>query len=252
MTELNPTPPHQRFKILLIGDSCTDVYQYGTVDRISPEAPVPVFKHLYSEEKSGMVFNVKKNLENFPVDVTLYTDLPSRKIRLIDKKTKQHILRIDQDTYSKEPYLLTEDVNEYDAVIVSDYEKGFITYDLFEQLKQLYTGPVYVDTKKKDLAKLNPFIVKVNEQERNECISVCDNLITTLGSNGALYNNVVYKTKDVEIADVCGAGDTFLASLAYFHLLTGRLDLAIPFANKAAAVTVQHFGTYAPTMKEFL
>ena len=54
------------------------------------------------------------------------------------------------------------------------------------------------------------------------------------------------------MTDVCGAGDTFLASLVYFHLITGNLDLAIPLANKASAVTVQKLGTYAPTMEEFI
>jgi len=47
MTELNPTQQQKQYKILLIGDNCTDVYQYGTVDRISPEAPVPVFVPKY-------------------------------------------------------------------------------------------------------------------------------------------------------------------------------------------------------------
>lgn len=252
MTELNRTPPQQKFKVLLIGDSCVDEYQYGVVERISPEAPVPVFKFLYSEEKSGMVFNVKKNLETFPIDVTLYTDLPSRKIRLIDKKTKQHVLRVDQDRYSKDPFIVINDINEYDAVVISDYEKGFVTYDLFEQLTRVYTGPVYVDTKKKDLARLGSCFVKINEQERNSCTSLCENLIVTLGDRGAIFNDVVYEGTKVEIADVCGAGDTFLAALVYFHLLTTRIDLAIPLANKAAAVTVQHLGTYAPSMKEYL
>jgi len=55
------TPPLKPFQILLIGDSCIDEYQYGTVDRISPEAPVPIFKYLRSEEKPGMVYNVRNN-----------------------------------------------------------------------------------------------------------------------------------------------------------------------------------------------
>ena len=57
------TPPQKPYQILLIGDSCIDEYQYGTVDRISPEAPVPIFKYIRSEEKPGMVFNVRNNLE---------------------------------------------------------------------------------------------------------------------------------------------------------------------------------------------
>lgn len=253
MTDMKTTQVQQRYKVLLIGDSCTDEYQYGTVDRISPEAPVPIFNYLYSEEKSGMVFNVKANLEKYPIDVTMMTDLPSRKIRLIDIKTKQHVIRIDKDRHSKDPLTFATAIpSSYDAIVVCDYNKGFITYELLEELHKLYDGPIFVDTKKKDLARIKGCIVKVNEQERNDCTSLCSGLIVTMGSKGALYDGVMYESTPVEIADVCGAGDTFLAALTYFQLVTNRLDLAIPLANKAAAVTVQHIGTYAPEMKEFI
>ena len=56
------TQQPKKYKILLIGDNCVDVYQYGTVDRISPEAPVPVFKFSHEERKPGMAGNVANNL----------------------------------------------------------------------------------------------------------------------------------------------------------------------------------------------
>jgi D-beta-D-heptose 7-phosphate kinase/D-beta-D-heptose 1-phosphate adenosyltransferase len=56
---MNTQQPRQ-FKILLIGDDCVDVYQFGTVDRISPEAPVPVFECTHEERKPGMAGNVLK------------------------------------------------------------------------------------------------------------------------------------------------------------------------------------------------
>ena len=43
MKELTDSPPQEPFRVLLIGDSCYDIYHTGSVDRISPEAPVPVF-----------------------------------------------------------------------------------------------------------------------------------------------------------------------------------------------------------------
>lgn len=239
----------------MIGDSCIDEYQYGVVDRISPEAPVPVFKYLYSEEKPGMALNVKANLEKLPVEVTLITDTPSRKVRMIDTRTKHHLLRVDTDHVCKEPLTFETVIPSfYDAVVVSDYDKGFITYELLEELGNgsIYLGPVYIDTKKKDLARLKNCIVKINEQERNACISTCENLIVTMGAKGSIYKDKLYESSPVEVSDVCGAGDTYLAALVYWHLFTGNLKLAIPFANKAAAVTVQHFGTYAPEMKEYL
>jgi D-beta-D-heptose 7-phosphate kinase/D-beta-D-heptose 1-phosphate adenosyltransferase len=68
MTELNTQQPKQ-YKILLLGDDCTDVYKYGTVDRISPEAPVPVFKFSYQITKPGMAGNVSENLKKLGCDV---------------------------------------------------------------------------------------------------------------------------------------------------------------------------------------
>ena len=95
----------KKFKILLIGDDCIDEYQYGTVDRISPEAPVPVFSYLYSEIRLGMGSNVRNNLEALGCDVTFISNCRSKKIRLVDRKTRQHLMRIDQDEYSKEPVI---------------------------------------------------------------------------------------------------------------------------------------------------
>ena len=241
----------KKFKILLIGDSCIDEYQFGIVDRISPEAPVPVFRYLYSEERPGMVLNVKNNLEKYPVEIDLITGEQSRKIRVVDHRSNQHLLRIDHDIFVKEPLNNIDDIEQYDAIIVSDYDKGFVTYDFLENICNNFTGSIYIDTKKKDLQRLQNCIVKINEQERNQCTSITNEMVVTLGSRGSVYKGVIYKSENVEVSDVCGAGDTFLAALAFWHLETGRLDLAIPLANKAAAVTVQHFGTYAPEIEEY-
>ena len=62
MTEQN-IQQQKQFRILLIGDDCQDVYQYGIIDRLSPEAPVPVFIPGKKETKPGMAGNVAKNLE---------------------------------------------------------------------------------------------------------------------------------------------------------------------------------------------
>lgn len=247
--------PPKKFKILLIGDTGLDVYQFGNVRRISPEAPVPVFDFLYSEERPGMASNVKANLEALGVEVDLLTSKRSVKTRLIDLKTKHHIVRIDNDNPTKEPLVLDRNYiswGKYDAVVVSDYNKGFISYDTLFELKNIFNGPVYVDTKKTDLSRLEGFFVKINEDERNKAVSLCSEVIVTMGGSGAVYKDKSYPGQNVEVSDACGAGDTFLAALAYFHLLTGNMDRAITYANKAAAVTVQHLGTYAPKLEEFI
>ena len=246
------TPPQRPFQILLIGDSCIDEYQYGTVDRISPEAPVPIFKYLRSEEKQGMVYNVRNNLENLGCHVTLLTRDPSRKIRLIDSKSGHHITRIDRDVLAVPLDVINFSSSDYDAIVISDYNKGTVTYGLVEDLIKDYTCPVYVDTKKTDLKRFEGAVVKINSLEKSLATSFPTELIVTQGKAGARYKGTVYPAPAIEVTDVCGAGDTFLASLVYFHLITGNLDLAIPLANKASAVTVQKLGTYAPTMEEFI
>ena len=245
------THPQKPFKILLIGDSCIDEYQYGTVDRISPEAPVPIFKYIRSDEKPGMVYNVRDNLKKLGCDVTLLTREPSRKIRLIDIRTGHHITRIDHDVIAVPVDILPTVSLDYDAIVISDYDKGVVTYDLVIEL--IKSGcPVYIDTKKKDLAKFEGAFVKINSLENSLANSYPSELIVTMGKEGARYKGTTYLAPFIEVTDVCGAGDTFLASLVYFHLTTSNMELAIPLANKASAVTVQKVGTYAPTMKEFL
>ena len=62
----------------------------------------------------------------------------------------------------------------------------------------------------------------------------------------------IYETSSVEVSDVCGAGDTFLAALVHQYLKSQDMDQAILFANLAASITVQHMGNYAPTLDELL
>lgn len=249
---MNNTQQLKKYKVLLIGDSCIDEYQFGTVDRISPEAPVPIFNYLHSEERPGMALNVKANLQSHNIDVTMLTDLPSKKIRLVDRRTNHHILRVDHDRVSKEPLAFDTVIPEtYDAVVVSDYNKGFITQALLEELHLLFSGPIYIDTKKKNLGSIKGCFIKINETERNECLSVPEETIVTMGSGGAVYKGMIFKSEPVEVSDVCGAGDTFLSALVYWHLNTGNIKTAIEMANKAAAITVQHFGTYAPKIEDY-
>ena len=52
------------YKILLIGEICKDVYVFGTVNRLNPEAPVPILKKIRKDYKHGMSGNVFKNIQN--------------------------------------------------------------------------------------------------------------------------------------------------------------------------------------------
>ena len=255
MTELETIQQPRQFKILLVGDDCTDVYQYGTVDRISPEAPVPVFTFSYEERKPGMAHNVMKNLEALGCNVTFATSSSvSVKTRLIDTRSKQQIVRIDNDARSAPLlacFISTEEHNQFDAVVVSDYNKGAVDYELIEWLRKEFKGPMFVDTKKTDLARFEGCVIKINQAEYEKATSFASDIVVTQGANGAVYKGNAMLGPRVEVADVCGAGDTFLSALVFKFLDLENLEYAISFANRASAVTVQHFGVYAPKLEEF-
>jgi D-beta-D-heptose 7-phosphate kinase/D-beta-D-heptose 1-phosphate adenosyltransferase len=240
-----------KFKILLIGDSCIDVYQYGTVERISPEAPVPIFKYVNAASKPGMAANVLSNLKNLNCTVDFFECHVGYKTRLIDQRSGQHIVRIDQDIIG-EPIQFDKDWlnTHYDAVVVSDYNKGGVDYQLLDDIQNNFDCPIFVDTKKQDLARLEKCIVKINNIEFESSVSKCSKLIVTQGANGALYKNQHFPTEYIQVVDVCGAGDTFLSALTYGYLESYNMTSAIRFAIRASAITIQHLGVYAPLLEE--
>jgi len=247
------TQAQRKFKILLIGDACTDVYQYGLVNRISPEAPVPIFEYTDGEIRDGMSGNVRNNLESFGCEVIHLHGNLSTKTRLIDQRSKQQVLRIDEDAHSLGLHIDSIKDLSVDCIVISDYNKGYVTYDLVENIRSRFVGPVYIDTKKTDLAKFDGCYVKINQLERNCAVSVPDQkyLIVTQGSNGAYWNGHTFTPDSVsDITDVTGAGDTFLAALVYKHLITDDMETAINFANRASSVTIKHVGVYAPRLEE--
>lgn len=257
MTDLKNTQQQARYRILLVGDDCVDVYQYGTVDRISPEAPVPVFKFSHEERKPGMAGNVARNLTVLGCEVHYLHGETSTKTRLVDIRSKQQIVRIDNDIISQPMSFETGIPDIYDAIVISDYNKGTITEELVSWLRKTYEGPMFMDTKKQDLACFHGIYVKINELEYRNRWSINDKLIVTLGSKGAMYktgrdpkHETYYESEDVEVVDVTGAGDTFLSAFVFEFLRTNQVGDAIKFANRAAGISVQHVGCYAPTLEE--
>ena len=240
----------KKFKILLIGDDCNDVYEYGTIDRISPEAPVPVFKFSHREERRGMAGNVCNNLISLGCIVTYAHKTSSVKTRLIDIKSKQHIVRIDADDHSDPIEFGELTLDGYDAVVISDYNKGAVSYELVEQLRNATTIPIFVDSKKSDLFRFDGCFVKINNLEYSLAKTFPSELIVTMSGDGVRYKDIVYPTSKIEVVDVTGAGDTFLSALCYKYLNTNDMSDAIEFAVRASTITVQHNGVYAPTLEE--
>jgi len=245
-------PQQKQFKVLLIGDSCIDEYIYGVCERLNPEAPVPILKYGRKETKNGMAWNVRENLRAFGLEVYMLTNSEKiTKTRFIDEKYNHQILRVDDERPLKSMESLEYELpkEKYDAIVISDYDKGFITQTKLFEIVFNSRCPVFVDSKKTLLPESNCY-VKINENESKLLKSKHDNLIITKGSKGAEYDGITYPGENVSVFDVVGAGDTFLSALVYFYLECGTIEKAIPYANRAAAISVQNFGTYVLTEED--
>ena len=236
----------KQFKVLLIGDSCTDEYVYGVCERLNPEAPVPILRKKRVNTQKGMALNVLENLLAFDIQVSLITQgEPIIKRRFIDERYNQQILRVDVED-EIQPFRGNVPDEGFDALVISDYDKGFLTTQRIYELVEWFDGPVFIDSKKTNLP-VDYAYIKINDDEYSkldEELKDSPNLIVTKGSQGVDYQGKNYPAVGVSVFDVCGAGDTFLSALVYFYLRYGKIETAIPYANKAAAIAVTHFGTY--------
>ena len=239
-----------KFNILLLGDICQDIFVYGNCERLSPEAPVPVFVEAHRNTMLGMSGNVYNNLSQFPVKINfLSSGHGSTKVRYIDLKSSQHIMRIDEEK-NFSPIELPNDLSIYDYVIISDYNKGSISEAIVEKIKQA-NKTIFVDSKRKDLSIYDGCILKINEKEHKESrIKQNEKVIVTLGSKGASWSGKMFPTQEVEVRDVSGAGDTFFASFVCYYMLTKSFDLSINFANICASQVVQKSGTATLNLKD--
>jgi len=243
-------------KILVIGESCRDIFVYGKCDRICPEAPVPVFIPVSKTENAGMAMNVKNNIISlgFTGEIITNTNWEEvKKCRYIDERTNQMFLRVDENDKivancdEKIRDFIKENIGDYEAVIISDYCKGFFDPKFIEDICDFH-DTVFLDTKKLlgSWCKKAKFI-KINEVEYERTKHLVDEeiknkLIITMGSKGCWYQDKVFQVPKVEIKDVSGAGDTFIAALAVSYIRDKSIESAIIFANDKATEVVQRRG----------
>lgn len=245
----------KKFKILIIGESCEDHYVFGDVNRINPEAPVPILKMTHKEKKLGMVKNVYNNIKSIldkdcEIDLVTNDSKKIQKTRYIDNRSNYQILRMDKESQI-DPFIF-EIKKDYDVIVVSDYNKGLINDSNFLKIKKESNCPVFVDTKKTNLSLYHDCIIKINEKESKECENLEKrNTIITLGAKGCSYQNEIYKTKKVEAYDVCGAGDVFLATLVCNWLQTKDIISSIKTANNCASLSVTKLGCYTLKKREY-
>ena len=236
------TPQHKQLKVLLIGDSCIDRYVYGKCSRLSPEGPVPVLEKTRVQETRGMAWNVRENLMAFGIEVYIMTneEMPI-KTRFVDEKSNQQIMRLDEHDEVK-PFEWEMPKEDFDAMVISDYNKGFLSEEKIFELCDWFKRPVFIDSKKTNLPR--QCFIKLNDGEAQKLEGEYPFLITTKGSEGATFKGRLYPGTKVPVFDVAGAGDTFLSALVFHYLNRGVMESAIPFANRAAAIAVSNPGTY--------
>ena len=238
-------------KVLLLGDSCEDEYIYGRCTRISPEAPVPILDYAKIKTTSGMAGNVCLNLQVFGIDITFLTNKEQLvKTRFIDEKSNQQILRVDNEEKIK-PLLIPVITDSFDAVVISDYNKGYLTTEKIFEIVESSTCPVFIDSKKTILPNKPNCFIKINDVEYEKLDDYnIENLIVTKGSEGCIYKQTLYPAEKVNVYDVVGAGDTFLAALVYGYITTNNIDESLMMGNRAAAIAVQQPGTYILTEED--
>lgn len=174
-------------RVLVVGDAMLDRYWFGAVDRISPEAPVPVVRVNREEERLGGAANVALNAKTVGAQVTLLTvvgqDEPARKLQALLEADgvgtllghdpqlytivklrvigrAQQLIRVDFENAPDHEVLhsMLSDYErvlpDFDAVLFSDYGKGGLTHiPRMIELARAAGKPVLVDPKGSDYSR---------------------------------------------------------------------------------------------------
>ena len=239
-------------KVLVIGETCVDKFVYCEANRISPEAPVPVINPINVTTNEGMAGNTVENIKSlFPESIVagIHQKQNILKTRYVEDKSNHMFIRVDEGEKFDDRFVWNNftdmSIGGADIVIVSDYNKGFLTNLDLREISNKATLSI-LDSKRKltnDIIEGFTF-VKLNESERlNNPQLTTNNIITTLGKKGALYNGEIFESPNPQdTIDVSGAGDTFTAAfIGKFYQLQEE-NAAIRFANRKSSEVVYQRG----------
>lgn len=294
-------------RIAIIGDMMLDGYIMGGAKRISPEAPVPVVDVENEFYRFGGAANCANNIlhlnaEPLPLGIigcdrageifkNLLTDLNIKSDGLVEDKNRpttlktrviagsQHVVRIDSEskasispeTEDRLFSLLEDSIDQIDAVILQDYNKGVLTASLIKRVIELCN-------KKKKLVTVDPkfhnffeykgvTVFKPNRKEASDILGFgirttedalrageillekleAENILLTLGEDGiAVFNRnsepKMMPTKARKVADVSGAGDTVISTLTLALSAGADIYEACFIANYAAGIVCEEVG----------
>jgi len=304
-------------KVLVLGDVMLDEFVWGDVTRISPEGPVPVVDVRRESVHLGGAANVLANLLSLGAHGSVVgvvgNDFGGERLReqlrqlnsgsdsgvIVDETrrstTKTRIVAHSQlvvraDRESRAPVdgkvetqivaRLKEKLEEADAFVVSDYDKGVVTPAILrEVLPFAYERvPVLIDPKLRNFNSYKPATLvtpnhlealRVSDTEDHSDDGLhnaariiqqklgCDAVLITRGDRGMMLleagrEPVYVKTAAREVYDVTGAGDTVIAMLAAALASGATMVEAATLANHAAGIVVGKVGTATATAGELL
>ena len=314
--EIMETASHR--KVVILGDVMLDEFVWGDVTRISPEAPVPVVDIRRESVHLGGAANVLANVvalgaracvvgvigddsagdrlraslkEASPLQTDNYLVVaPGRpsttKTRIIAHN--QLVVRADREQRSPvngqvEQRILSalkQALEDADAFVVSDYDKGVVTPRILEEILDLAYKrvPVLIDPKIRNFEHYHPAtLITPNHYEALRMTNMqedsddglhksarairqkldCDAVLITRGDRGIMLlqgdgQPVFVETAAREVFDVTGAGDTVIATLATSLAAGATMFEAANLANHAAGIVVGKVGTATASAAELL
>ncbi len=306
----------KNLKIAVFGDLMVDHYINGSVARISPEAPIPVVDVQEEKYSLGGAANVAANISSLGAKAFMFgvcgEDMGSNHLRrcleeqnisadyLVVSESRpttlksrvvasnQQVVRIDFEEKSFIDNELAQEVlgkfeqvaSECSAVILEDYNKGFLSAFLIEgiiKIAKKHNLPVCVDPKFNNFASYKGVSVfkpnmsefcaltgmtNFDEFERKAWKMVddleCEYLIVTRGRDGmSIFQKsrghvVNIPTFAQNVYDVCGAGDAVISSLALAIGAGADIVEASRIANHAAGVVCGRIGVVSVNRQEII
>jgi D-beta-D-heptose 7-phosphate kinase/D-beta-D-heptose 1-phosphate adenosyltransferase len=285
-------------KVIVVGDIILDINYISDITRTAPEAAnIPVHNIISTNCILGGSANVANNLHHLGMDIELVSVIGcdscgEKVIHLLNSLNIKHQLWVDESRKTTQKNRVfynnilncrydiedTRDISEeiehellnyimskqIDIIVLSDYNKGLLTYSLSKSLityannHNIYT---FIDPKIRDYLKYkNCFCFKPNLSEANQISNTsdigqslqfikehieCENLIITCGKDGVVFNelhNNIQHATTLNVVDVTGCGDIFLSVLIYMFSISTDLYDACKVANYIAGLSTTKIG----------